>query len=66
MRYRSYSYTSLEALESGGAGVGEIGAEVDLLPKQSTYLKFLFGLDLEYNVPTRGDVGLASTHILGP
>ena len=62
IRYNRSSKAGLNAIGQGnGAG---IFASVEVMPKQSTYLKYLFGLGDNTGLP--GDVGLAQNQILIP
>jgi hypothetical protein len=62
IRYNRSSKAGLNAIEQGK--VDGIFASVEVMPKQSTYLKYLFGVGDNTRLP--GDVGLAQSHILIP
>ncbi|WP_247637397.1 hypothetical protein [Methylobacterium sp. 37f] len=62
--YKRLSKSDLNGLENGARDVEDVYAQVFVKAKQSTYLKYMFGMG--NNVRTPGDVGLAQDHILLP
>ncbi len=62
--YKRLSKSELSALERGERNAEDVFAQVYVKPKQSAYLKYLFGL--EDNVRLPGDVGMAQRKILIP
>lgn len=62
--YKRLSKSDLRGLERGERQVTDVFAQVYVKPKQSIYLKYLFGL--QPNVRLQGDVGLAQRSILIP
>ena len=62
--YKRLSKSELNALERGERNAEDVFAQVYVKPKQSAYLKYLFGL--EDNIRLPGDVGMAQRKILIP
>jgi hypothetical protein len=63
IKYKRSSAAGLNAIEAGTNSAGLFSA-VYVMPKQSTYLKYLFGLQDNTRLP--GDVGMAQDQILIP
>ncbi|WP_200927260.1 hypothetical protein [Methylobacterium sp. Leaf88] len=63
IKYTRSGFVGLNQIERNDAGDG-VWASVELMPKQSTYLKYLFGVGDNTRLP--GDVGLAQDRILIP
>jgi len=63
IKYKRSSAAGLNAIEAGTNDAGLFSA-VYVMPKQSTYLKYLFGVQDNTRLP--GDVGLAQDYILIP
>lgn len=63
IKYKRSSAAGLNAIEAGDNAAGLFSA-VYVMPKQSTYLKYLFGV--QDNTRLNGDVGLAQDQILIP
>lgn len=62
--YKRLSKSELNALERGERNTEDVYAQVYVKPKQSAYLKYLFGIGENLRVP--GDVGMAQNRILIP
>lgn len=63
IKYTRSGVVGLNQIERNQAGDG-VWASVEVMPKQSVYLKYLFGVQDNTRLP--GDVGLAQDHILIP